>query len=83
MFKLLKFLRDCLLTKKEIKQIIPEGTPRPLVKKGSLADISNFCDEIRKDLWIKKKTDDRLYVEMGNLKDKVERFIETRKGHKR
>jgi len=68
----------------ELKEILPEkpilkAPPPPPIKKGSLKDISNFCDEIRKDLWIKKKTDDRLYVEMGNLKDKIKRFIERQK----
>lgn len=80
MFNLVKFLRDCFTDKTvEQKQITPEETPRPPVKKGSLGNIRDFCDEVRKDLWIRKKTDDRLYVEMGNLKDKIEKFIESQR----
>ncbi|MBA7491888.1 hypothetical protein ES702_02436 [subsurface metagenome] len=75
----------------ELKEILPEepilkAPPPPPIKKGSLEDIRDFCDEMRKDLRIRKrldelhkKTDDRLYVEFGNLKNKIERFL---KGHK-
>lgn len=70
---------------KELKEILPEEPPiikeppPPLIKKGSLEDTRDLCDEVRKDLWIKKKTDDRLYVEFGNLKAKIERFLERQK----
>ena len=65
--------------------IIKEPPPPP-IRKGSLEDIRDFCDEMRKDLRIRKrldelhkKTDNRLYVEFGNLKAKIERFLQ---GHK-
>lgn len=74
----LKMFFDWLLRKKVKVQPAEMGAPAPPTKKGSLKDISNFCDEMRKDLWIKKKTDDRLYVEMGSLKDKIERFLQRR-----
>lgn len=75
---------------KELKESITEEPvlkePAPPIKKGSLEDIAEFCNEIRKDLRIRKrldelhkKNDDRLYVEIGNLRDKIERFLEGRK----
>lgn len=67
----------------ELKETLPDEPiskePPPPIKKGSLEDIRDFCDEVRKDLWIKKKTDDRLYVEFGNLKDKIEQLLEGKK----
>lgn len=78
---------------KELKETLPE-TPPPLIRKGSLEDIRDFCDEIRKDLTIRKRldgkilevdklrmrTDIRLYVEMGNLSDKINTLIKSQKG---
>jgi len=65
--------------------IIKEPPPPP-IRKGSLEDIRDFCDEMRKDLLIRKrldelhkKTDNRLYVEFGNLKNKIERFLKGQK----
>lgn len=74
----------------ELKEILPEEPilkpPPPPIRKGSLEDIRDFCDEMRKDLLIRKrldelhkKTDNRLYVEFGNLKDKIGRFLEKQK----
>ena len=74
----------------ETKESIPEEPvptePAPPIRKGSLEDIAQFCDEIRKDLRIRKrldelhkKNDDRLYVEVGNLRDKIERFLQRQK----
>ncbi len=74
----------------ELKKAIPSEpileAPPPPIKKGSLEDIRDFCDEMRKDLLIRKrldelhkKTDDRLYVEWGNLKAKIERFLQRQK----
>ena len=73
----------------EPKEVLPEKPilkAPPPIRKGSLEDIRDFCDEIRKDLSIRKrldelrkKTDDRLYVEMGNIKDKIKRFLESQK----
>ena len=64
------------------KPVLKVSPPPPPIRKGSLEDVRDFCDEVRKDLWIKKKTDDRLYVEMGNLSDKIDRFIGSQKGEK-
>ena len=77
----------------ELKEILPKEPPiikgpppPPVVKKGTLEDIRDFCDEMRKDLRIRKrldelhkKTDNRLYVEFGNLKNKIERFLKGQK----
>lgn len=79
----------------ELKEVLPEkpilkAPPPPPIRKGSLEDIRDFCDEVRKTLriykqtcdkiakflWTYKKIVDDLYVEMGNLKDKIERFLE-------
>lgn len=57
-------------------------------------DVRAFCGEVRKTLtiykesceqmlqilWTHKKAIDSLYVEFGNLSDKIERLIESRKG---
>ena len=61
------------------KPVLKVPPPPPPIRKGSLEDIRDFCDEVRKDLWIKKKTDDRLYVEMGNLSKKIDGLIEGQK----
>lgn len=81
----------------EVKEVLSKEPilkePPPPIRKGSLEDIRDFCDEIRKDLSIRKrldgktlqvdelrkKTDNRLYVEIGNLKDKIERFLGDKK----
>jgi hypothetical protein len=74
----------------ELKSAISEDPiltePPPPVKKGSLEDIREYCEEMRRTLKIFKKAAedyelmkrraDEMYVEWGNLKDKVERFIE-------
>jgi len=44
--------------------------------KGSIQDIRNFCDEIRKDVAIIKGSSNRLWVEWGNLQKKIERLRE-------
>ena len=80
----------------ELKQAIPEEpvlkAPPPPIRKGSLEDIRDFCDEMRKDLKIRKRADEmdkkaaeirkqadnRLYVEFGNLRDKIKKFLEGR-----
>jgi len=98
MFNLLKSLWSWLtghadkqrvppLTERPPEEPIPEvpmpKKPASPIRKGSLEDIRDFCDEIRKDLSIRKrlddlrkKTDDRLYVEVGNLRDRIVRFLE-------
>jgi len=95
---LLKALWDWLTGKKAkeqpegLKEALPEKPPiikeppPPPIRKGSLEDIRDFCDEMRKDLKIRKrldelhkKTDDRLYVQFGNLKNKIERFLKGQK----
>ena len=87
---LLKALWDCLRGKagKEQPEKPGDSLPEkpvlkaplpPPIRKGSLEDIRDFCDEVRKDLKIRKKTDDRLYVEIGNIKSKIERFLERHK----
>jgi len=57
-------------------------------------DMRSFCGEVRKTLtiykksceqmldisWTHKKAIDSLYVEFGNLSDKIERLIESQKG---
>ena len=74
----------------ELKEALPEKPilkePPPPIRKGSLEDIRDFCDEMRKDLLIRKrldelhkKTDNRLYVEFGNLRVKIERFLKRQK----
>jgi len=59
-------------------------------------DVRAFCGEVRKTLtiykksceemrdasWVHKKAIDSLYVEMGNLSDKIDRLIEGKKGEK-
>lgn len=75
----------------KLKEVLPsespiiKESPPPPIKKGSLEDIRDFCDEIRKDLRIRKrldelhkKNDDRLYVEVGNLRDRIVRYMEGR-----
>jgi len=104
MFNLLKSFLNWFTGKNDteqlekLKEAIPEEPlrapePPPPIRKGSLEDIRDYCDEMRKDLTIRKrlderqkeiddlrkKTDDRLYVEVGNLKSKIERFIEGQK----
>lgn len=83
---------------KELKEAIPSEPPivkepPPPIKKGSLEDIRDYCEEVRKTLriykqtcdkianflWTYKKIVDDLYVEMGNLKGKIERFLEDKK----
>ena len=66
---------------------------RAAVAIKTFRDVKAFCGEIRKTLtiykkfsgesddidWVwMKKTLDRLYVEVGNLADKVDRLIETK-----
>lgn len=60
----------------------------------TLQDLTAFCEEVRKTLaiyknscektrdasWIHKKAADSLYVEVGNLSDKIARLIESQKG---
>ena len=101
--KWLKDFLDRLTDKKgkeqseEVKEVLSREpilkAPPPPIRKGSLEDIRDFCDQIRKDLSIRKrldgktlevdelrkKTDNRLYVEIGNLKAKIERFLEDKK----
>ena len=82
----------------KLKETIPseppiiKEPPPPPIRKGSLEDIRDFCDELRKTLRIHKKfaekfcesssyykkTVDDLYVEVGNLRDRIVRFMEGR-----
>lgn len=88
---------------KELKETLPETPPKLQIKTiqdlkaatqiNTFRDVKAFCEEIRKDLSIRKrldgktlqvdelrkKTDNRLYVEMGNLADKIDRLIESKK----
>ena len=82
---------------KELKESITEEPvlkePAPPIRKGSLEDIRDYCNEMRKTLrtykgtcekmcetaWTHKKTIDEMYVEVGNLRDKIERYLEGRK----
>ena len=68
---------------KELKETIPEEPvptePAPPIRKGSLEDIEAYCEEIKGTAWIYKKSGDRLYVEVNNLIQKIERFLERRK----
>lgn len=67
----------------ELKEALPEEPilkePPPPIKKGSLEDIRDFTEEARKTVWILKKALNSHYVELGNLKDKIERFLERQK----
>ena len=82
----------------ELKEALPEkpilkAPPPPPIKKGTLEDIRDYCEEVRKTLriykqtcdkitrflWTYKKIVDDLYVEWDNLKKKIERFLETEK----
>jgi len=58
--------------------IIKEPPPPP-IRKGSLEDIRAFTDEARKTIWILKKALNDHYQELGNLKDKIGRFLEKQK----
>lgn len=84
----------------QIKKVISAESPklnirsvqdlRDAVQIQSFQDVKAFCEEMRKDLdiykktmekwgewqWTHKKTVDRLYVEFGNLSDKIDRLIE-------
>lgn len=79
----------------ELKEVLPEkpvleAPPPPVIKKGTLEDIRDYCEEVRgtlhiykqtcdkiaRFLWTYKKIVDDLYVEMGNLKGKIEKFLE-------
>lgn len=75
------------------KPPVPKEPPPP-IRKGSLEDIRDFCKEVRKTLKIYKKfyeqigpedflllkqTLNRLYVEAGNLSDKIDRLIVSQK----
>ncbi len=80
---------------KELKEVLPEkpvlkAPSPPVIKKGTLEDIRDYCEEVRKTLriykqtcdkiggflWTYKKIVDDLYVEMGNLKDKIVKYLE-------
>jgi len=67
----------------ELKEILPEEpilkVPPPPIRKGTLEDIRAFTDEARKTIWILKKALNDHYVELGNLKDKINRLIERQK----
>lgn len=45
-------------------------------RKGSIQNIRDYCDEIRKDLLILKNTVNRICVEQNNLNNKIDRFLE-------
>ena len=79
----------------ELKEALPEkpilkAPLPPPIRKGTLEDIRDYCEEVRKTLriykqtcdkiagflWTYKKIVDDLYVEMGNLKKKIETFLE-------
>ncbi len=48
------------------------------LQKGSIEDIFAFCQETRKTLKIFKQAVIDLYVQWGNLEDKIEKYIATR-----
>lgn len=81
----------------KLKEALPEkpilkAPPPPAIKKGTLEDIRDYCEEVRKTLriykqtcdkiakflWTYKKVVDDLYVEMSNLKNKIERFLKSK-----
>lgn len=67
---------------------------KALTQIRTFREVRAFCEEVRKTLtiykksweekgdalWIHKKAIDDLYVEMGNLSDKIDRLIESQKG---
>ena len=68
----------------ELKEAITEAPPipkepAPPIRKGSLEDIEAYCEEIKGTAWIYKKSGDRLYVEVNNLIQKIERFLQRQK----
>ena len=93
---LLKALWDWLASKKH-GDTLPEkpilkAPPPPPIRKGTLEDIRDFCEEVRKTLriykrtcdkiatflWTYKKIVDDLYVEVSNLKSKIETYLKSK-----
>ncbi len=67
----------------KLKEALPEKpilkAPPPPIRKGTLEDIRAYTEEARKTIWILKKALNDHYVELGNLKDKIDGLIEGQK----
>lgn len=88
--KLVDLLHKEALSEKPVLKAPP---PPPVIKKGTLEDIRDYCEEVRKTLriykqtcdkigtflWTYKKIVDALYVEVGNLKSKIVTYLEAEK----